>query len=259
MWKEDECRSEAGSEGFDGFGQRPKTEAGPEQQVPSRAHHRLNNGWRPSLNQLSKVLQINIQKLPKNRTVTEETSERLYPNTFKDSEIIFNLNSEDASFDFCLTQDAQENASQYEIELEVMRKNELSRIGFFDVQLSDLDMIGSSRKSKWRKISSLHKRFQTIELKYGIFPIQPLNESPKNRKGSGTVISVKELKQNSFEESNPFYTSKIHEGEEKTDSVEMKNNPIPNFQPGSCIMVDIIYKKLQKKDFSKIILRIVNG
>ena len=209
-----------------------------------------------------KYLQINIQKLPKNRTVTEESSERLYPNTFKDSEIIFNLNSEDASFDFCLTQDAQENASQYEIELEVMRKNELSRIGFFDVQLSDLDMIGSSRKSKWRKISSLHKRFQTIELKYGIFPIQPLNESPKNRKGSGTVISVKELKQNSFEESNPFYTSKIHEVEEKTDSVEMKNNPIPNFQPGSCIMVDIIYKKLQKKKIfplTKIILRIVYG
>merc|ERR1719237_789537 len=88
-----------------------------------------------------KYMKINIQKLPKNRTVTEETSERLYPTTLKDSEIIFDLKSEEASFDFTLAQDVQENASQYEIELEVMRKNELSRAGFFDVRLSDLDTI----------------------------------------------------------------------------------------------------------------------
>ena len=186
-----------------------------------------------------KYMQINIQKLPKNRTVTEETSERLYPTTFKDSEIIFNLNTEDASFDFCLNQDAKENASQYEIELEVMRKNELSRIGFFDVRLSDLDTISSTRKSKWRKISSAHKRFQTIELKYGVFPTQQLIETPKNINARESVISVKALKDDTtFEESNPFYTvSKIQEEDEKTDGAEIKKRPMPNFQPGSCIMV----------------------
>ena len=191
-----------------------------------------------------KYLQINIQKLPKNRTVTEETSERLAPTTFKDSEIIFNLKSEEASFDFSLAQDVQENASQYEIELEVMRKNELSCIGFFDVRLSDLDTISSSRKSKWRKISSVHKRFQTIELKYGIFPLQSLKiETPKKRNArGGSVISVKELKETTFKENfdekNPFYSSsKIEEEEEKTDGVEIKKSRVPNFQPGSCIMV----------------------
>ena len=191
-----------------------------------------------------KYLQINIQKLPKNRTVTEETSERLAPTTLKDSEIIFDLKSEEASFDFTLAQDVQENASQYEIELEVMRKNELSRAGFFDVRLSDLDTISSSRKSKWRKISSVHKRFQTIELKYGIFPLQSLtSESPKKRKArGGSVISVKELKETTFDEKNPFCTSsKIEEGEEKTDGAEIRKSRVPNFQPGSCIMVGIVF------------------
>ena len=184
-----------------------------------------------------KYMQINIQKLPKNRTVTEETSERLVPTTFKDSEIIFNLKSEDVSFDFSLTQDVQESESQYEIELEVMRKNELCRIGFFDIRLSDLDSISSSRKSKWRKISSVHKKFQTIELKYGIFPLDSLTtETPKNR-NVGSVISVRELKENTFTE------SKLNEEEEKTDGVKIfKKIPAPNFRPGSCIMVGSIYK-----------------
>ena len=47
--------------GSDGFGQRPKAEPGTEQQVPTRAH-RLNKGRRPSLNRLSKILEINNQK-----------------------------------------------------------------------------------------------------------------------------------------------------------------------------------------------------
>ena len=186
-----------------------------------------------------KYMKINIQKLPKNRTVTEETSERLYPTTFEDSEVRFNLKNE--SFDFSLTQNGDENASQYEIELEVMQKNELSCVGSFDVRLSDLD---SSQKTKWRKISSNHKRFQIIELRYGIFPIQCISASPKKRKESGGVISVKELSDTAFDENNPFHTSKLNNEEEKTDGIEMTKENIlkPNFQPGSCIMVGISYK-----------------
>ena len=123
-----------------------------------------------------------------------------------------------------------------------MQKNELSCVGAFDVRLSDLD---SSQKTKWRKISSDHKRFQIIELRYGIFPIKCMRASPKKRKESVSVISVKELSAcTAFDEKNPFHTSKLNNEEEKTDGIEMTKENIlkPNFQPGSCIMVGISYK-----------------
>ena len=203
-----------------------------------------------------KYLQINIQKLPKERNVTEETSERLYPINIEDSEVRFDLGVGKSSFDFRLTKEVDENAGQYEIELEVMRKTELSRVGSFDVRLSDLD---TSEKTKWRKICPVHKWLQTIEIRFGVFAIPAPNEKRTN---SGNVISVKELRDTILEDNNPFEMSKLENNpvemskienkDEKTDKSDMRNDittPTPRFRSGSCIMVGI--KESKFKSFFK--------
>ena len=192
-----------------------------------------------------KYLQINIQKLPKERNVTEETSERLYPINIEDSEVRFDLGVGKGSFDFRLTKEVEENAGQYEIELEVMRKTELSRVGSFDVRLSDMD---TSEKTKWRKICPVQKWLQTIEIRFGVFAIPAPNEKRTN---SGNVISVKELRETILEdnnpvemskiENNPFEMSELENKDERTDESDMRNDitSTPRFRSGSCIMVGI--------------------
>ena len=202
-----------------------------------------------------KYLQINIQKLPKERNVTEETSERLYPINIEDSEVRFDLGVGKGSFDFRLTKEVEENAGQYEIELEVMRKTELSRVGSFDVRLSDMD---TSEKTKWRKICPVQKWLQTIEIRFGVFAIPAPNEKRTN---SGNVISVKELRETILEDNNPvemckiennpfemsklennlFEMSKIENKDDRTDESDMRNDitSTPRFRSGSCIMVGI--------------------
>ena len=193
-------------------------------------------------------LQINIQKLPKNRNVSDECSEHLSPTSMENSEIIFVLTKELGEFELDLRQDVLIESSQYEVELEIMRKGERKVIGSFDIRLCDIEP-QSSKKTKWRKIQPQIKAFQTIELKYKVFPCQdqaqPVQNNNCQQKGHITNVveyNVSTTDNNPFgstDTETPEVSNKMSPSHEMSPRHKMspKYHVTPIFKPRSCIVV----------------------
>ena len=177
-------------------------------------------------------LQINIQKLPKTRTVSDESSEHLRPTSVESPQVHFTFIPEEAEFDLKLDKNLPPSTSQYEVELEIMRKNERKDIGKFDVRICDIESV-PSKKTKWRKVVSTDKTFQTIELKYRVCQnLEHAHDTPDNR----TLINVVEKRIPYPDNQNPFDDSS-NEKPSFTEKALPMTIASPRFRPGSCIMV----------------------
>ena len=183
-------------------------------------------------------LQINLQKLPKDRAVSQECSEHLVPDEIQNSEIHFRLDKELVEFDLQLRKDLETDWSQFEVELEIMKKGERKLIGNFDIRLCDVE-VDAGKKTKWRKVLTQNKTFQVIEIKYRVFSESKAAFSKNIPEENGNFTKVAEFNTSKVD-INPFSTdktdNKTESNYEKTQIAQLQ----PHFRPRSCIVVSEI-------------------
>eukprot|EP00092_Neocalanus_flemingeri_P027614 GFUD01029963.1.p1 GENE.GFUD01029963.1~~GFUD01029963.1.p1 ORF type:complete len:554 (-),score=119.52 GFUD01029963.1:50-1711(-) len=117
-------------------------------------------------------IQVHLSKLPKNRSVNEESSEHIPPTSQLGSEITFVIPKAEAFFPLPLRIDALDDLEQYEVELEIMKNGERKLVGAFGICLADIES-QHFQKTKLRKIDSQMKSIQAIEIKYKVFEGNP--------------------------------------------------------------------------------------
>ena len=157
------------------------------------------------------------------------------------SEITFLFPREEAFIPIKLRIDALEELEQYEVELEILKNGERKLVGSFGICLSDIES-QHFQKTKLRKLDSMMKSFQAIEIKYKVFegkpttPVQNTNVIQVSELDNSQEVQDKDVTNGAIL-NNHYNNSKNEIPLNVTMLKKITEKCHPNFRKNSCIVV----------------------